>query len=703
MITIVDHTRVDIQRTRYAAHNGERVNGEYPGYDQFGRPRKQMWVDGGFTTNPNSPNVPNVPAIFEERYTYDFDSNRTAAYDDRPGGRQPFSHEYTYDGLDRLSEAKRGVWDGSSFTVADDSQRWSLDLLGNWDKVETDLNGDGVYAPSTDDLEDARSHNLVNEITQRTKTRMGSQTLNTTPTWDDAGNLRKEDRNAALEATYTHDGWNRLVKVEYDLSGTVSTRGKYEYNALHWRTVKQADSDGSGESGDSALDQQRVMIYSANWQLLEEYVDDDVPLDTGPSDIDRHFQNFWGVQYIDDLCQRRVDTDFDGDFDDTYFHLTDVQYSTRVVIDRTGQVIERVHYDAFGKAVHQHGTDVDGDRDIDSADESLVQTIYTSGYNTIEDVDADPDAYRAEADLDRDGDVDLTDASLVGSAQSALPFGELSTVDNNIGWDGYVFNAEIRIYHVRRRYYAPSLGRWITRDPLEYFDAMSMYAYATLNPVNFADPSGLCTKQCKAVCNALYPGNGWWQKTKRYSCYVACTGSCIAGKAFDKAASVWKKFRNGVCGSIAPAMNNHWVECGCFLAGSADIADPGITKVPAVLDCACNALFTVQQACNKGKSGFAIYGSLTALDCLSGELSKLIGVYASGGNPIQGAGVAGLSDYLIDIIIASLQNQYTQGTPLPWSQCSACEKLLKKLSPPAGPGGGKGPSPAPGGKPGPLP
>jgi len=67
------------------------------------------------------------------------------------------------------------------------------------------------------------------------------------------------------------------------------------------------------------------MIYSANWQLLEEYVDDDVPLDTGPSNIDRHLQNFWGVQYIDDLCQRRMDDDFDGDFDDTYFHLCDVQ------------------------------------------------------------------------------------------------------------------------------------------------------------------------------------------------------------------------------------------------------------------------------------------------------------------------------------------------------------------------------------------
>jgi len=65
----------------------------------------------------------------------------------------------------------------------------------------------------------------------------------TTPTWDDAGNLRKEDRNAALEATYTHDGWNRLVKVEYKRSGAnSSTRGKYEYNALHERVPISVES-----------------------------------------------------------------------------------------------------------------------------------------------------------------------------------------------------------------------------------------------------------------------------------------------------------------------------------------------------------------------------------------------------------------------------------------------------------------------------
>jgi len=114
----------------------------------------------------------------------------------------------------------------------------------------------------------------------------------------------------------------RTVKYEYRMQvtaegsgGTVSTRAKYEYNALHWRTVKRADVDDViPATPDAALDQERVLIYSANWQLLEEYVDDEAPLDTGPSDIDRHFQNFWapGSEYIDDLCQRREDDDMDG-------------------------------------------------------------------------------------------------------------------------------------------------------------------------------------------------------------------------------------------------------------------------------------------------------------------------------------------------------------------------------------------------------
>ena len=102
----------------------------------------------------------------------------------------------------------------------------------------------------------------------------------------------------------THDGWNRLVKVEFvddiDGSPTASTVGDYAYNGLNWRIIRRADTDL-----DNDLDQQRMMYYSAApgigpritpgttsrmWQLLEEDVWDGWTAQT-PGDIDRHVQH----------------------------------------------------------------------------------------------------------------------------------------------------------------------------------------------------------------------------------------------------------------------------------------------------------------------------------------------------------------------------------------------------------------------------
>lgn len=60
---------------------------------------------------------------------------------------------------------------------------------------------------------------------------------------DDNGNLRTGERSCArtigaskVTYTYTHDAWNRLVKV---VVGT-DDRAIYQYNGLNWRTIKQA-------------------------------------------------------------------------------------------------------------------------------------------------------------------------------------------------------------------------------------------------------------------------------------------------------------------------------------------------------------------------------------------------------------------------------------------------------------------------------
>jgi hypothetical protein len=89
------------------------------------------------------------------------------------------------------------------------------------------------------------------------------------------GNLTQRMLSSSTALRYCYGGWNRLVKIEHVTnpggSETVITRGEYQYNGLNWRTVKKGDTDADG-----VLDQQRVMHYSAGWQLIEEDVDDDI-------------------------------------------------------------------------------------------------------------------------------------------------------------------------------------------------------------------------------------------------------------------------------------------------------------------------------------------------------------------------------------------------------------------------------------------
>jgi RHS repeat-associated protein len=65
--------------------------------------------------------------------------------------------------------------------------------------------------------------------------------------------------------------------------------------------------------------------------------------------------------------------------------------------------------------------------------------------------------------------------------------------DNPIGWDGYVFNAETRLYTVRYRTYEPVLGRWMQRDPLEYLPGAALYEFVNGRPLRWRDPMGLAS------------------------------------------------------------------------------------------------------------------------------------------------------------------------------------------------------------------
>ncbi len=399
--------------------------------------------------------------------------------------------KFHYDELDRLVKAERGVYNPSTqgITLTSGSQQWGLDFLGNWHKFRQDLNGNGVYTDTsmTTSEEQTRDHNFANELYQADRAAPGQPAVTIPFTYDHAGNMTTQNTTDSSYRRYKHDAWNRLVKVEsvsnlgeFEASFTVA---EFKYNGLHWRILKRTDQ--LNPLGN--LDNSRIMYYDASWRLLEERIDDN---DVSSPGVNRYMQNIWGARYIDDLVARRKDTDLDSNYNEsgegTWYAITDVQFSVVALIDKNAALVERNVYDAYGVAKHRYADDVDGDGDVDFADQSLVSGLAA----TAPDI-GDP-TYNADADINRDGIVDSSDTALVAPTKAALPAGHISNkaiADNIVGFAGYIYNSEFEAYVARFRYYIPLLGRWIERDPIGYVDD-HLYVYVSSRPID-NDPLGL--------------------------------------------------------------------------------------------------------------------------------------------------------------------------------------------------------------------
>ena len=72
--------------------------------------------------------------------------------------------------------------------------------------------------------------------------------------------------------------------------------------------------------------------------------------------------------------------------------------------------------------------------------------------------------------------------------------GTTGSVVNPYRYAGYQWDAETGFYYLNARYYAPQIGRFITRDSFHGFEgdpaSLNQYNYAHSNPVMFTDPTG---------------------------------------------------------------------------------------------------------------------------------------------------------------------------------------------------------------------
>lgn len=81
------------------------------------------------------------------------------------------------------------------------------------------------------------------------------------------------------------------------------------------------------------------------------------------------------------------------------------------------------------------------------------------------------------------------------AALENTPYGESYTATGSAQqvtrrYTGHDWDATSQLYFAPYRYYAPSMGRWLSRDPLGMDDGPNVYGYVQSAPIHREDPSG---------------------------------------------------------------------------------------------------------------------------------------------------------------------------------------------------------------------
>ena len=158
----------------------------YPGLDGLGRIIDHKWA------------IPSATPVVKDHFAYGYDGagNRLYRENEIDSDFDELYHANGasggYDGLNRLTDFRRGALDNDKDTIADAAtagrQQWTLDEVGNW----AAFNSAGSSA--TFDHQQTRDHNKANEIadgddadSDAIEQVTGTKWLN--PAYDEAGNM----------------------------------------------------------------------------------------------------------------------------------------------------------------------------------------------------------------------------------------------------------------------------------------------------------------------------------------------------------------------------------------------------------------------------------------------------------------------------------------------------------------------------------
>jgi RHS repeat-associated protein len=153
----------------------------------------------------------------------------------------------------------------------------------------------------------------------------------------------------------------------------------------------------------------------------------------------------------------------------------------------------------------------------------------------------------------------LTDSTgATTTTYSYEPYGKTrvtGTDDTAFRFTGREDDGATNLYYYRARYYSPQLGRFISEDPLRLSAGPNPYAYAVGNPLQWADPLGLCPPGYDPSTGGLtrdaQDALDKWSSNASKAAEAQGNGDIKIADAYREAADYWQKTYSNLIGQGA--------------------------------------------------------------------------------------------------------------------------------------------------------
>ena len=508
-------------------------------YDAQNRRTQVQFADGSIqsviysaVSQPTQINLPNGFAI---NMAYDAGNqlvSRIIAQDKANTGKEVFA----YDGLGRLISGK--VLDTNGATQNDlalqfDDQGLLLQATQNAKTIQSTFTAGGdrqtLAYPGNIDL--SLTRDSLGRITKLADDSLGQLQATTY-----AGGLRPYQMTLpnGVAATLGYDAGARIKDLNWAKGATSLAQHTYSYNALSNITLDNTPSnvgdlyqyDAQGRLTQASLKvpnapnfmgktpTQFGAQYSYTYDAVSNWTQQTAKPANTTSAYTANALNQYTKAGTADL---KYDKNGNLIQDETYSYTYNWRNLITEVRTADKALVATYKYDALGRRVAK----------VDGLSSDITQYIY-DGWNIVEErsgTNGDTleasyiyDERNLPVAMQRSGKLYFYQYNHLGSIESVTnkdgdvleryqydPFGGVkvldgagnalpnSQIDNPFMFAGQWRDDETGLYYMRHRYYSTSLGRFTSRDPLEYADSLNTYAYAMSNPVNFSDPLGLST------------------------------------------------------------------------------------------------------------------------------------------------------------------------------------------------------------------